>query len=100
MLGGAPVSVLVAATHLEAGHVLSERDLALRSIPESYLSARHIRFEEADGEASAPVHGTGGRHGRACRGGGPGLAFVGLASLALVRDVDRCCHGDHLPEGV
>jgi pilus assembly protein CpaB len=46
--GGEPVPVLVAATEIPAGVLLSEDMLVTREIPESYIEARHIRASDAN----------------------------------------------------
>lgn len=46
--GGQAIPVLVAATTIALGDVLTEDMLAVREIPESYIDARHIRASEVD----------------------------------------------------
>jgi pilus assembly protein CpaB len=46
--GGEAIPVLVAASSIPLGEVLTEEMLALREIPESYIDGRHIRASDID----------------------------------------------------
>lgn len=45
--GGEPIPILVASSSLPLGETLSDANLAIREIPESYVEDRHIRASDA-----------------------------------------------------
>lgn len=53
--GGARIEVLVAATDLSPGHVLTEADVMTRRVPEAYVDGRRIRGAERRDVLGVPV---------------------------------------------
>jgi pilus assembly protein CpaB len=46
--GGAPVQIVVAASDIGIGDVVTDEMLAVGTLPEAYVEARHVRLEEVE----------------------------------------------------